>query len=361
MTTRVAIVLPYFSNGGAQVMIARLASHLDLKAVDAEVICIYGKPQNNKMEQTILAHGVPIRFIGKGKGFSAGAVKALYEELNRFRPDVVHTHLSAGVYCALWVLVHHKKMLHTVHNMPQHELIRTKRIIMRLLYRLNCAVPVAISHEIQTMMKEYYHLKQDAELVYNPVDVKLFSKAEKVPHDSFVVLNIGRLSEQKNQRLLIEAFSQLQQRYGNAELYILGDGPFRKELQDMIEQQGLAECVHLEGNVEHVEKYCAKADVFVLSSIYEGLPLVVLEAMAASLPVIATDVGGVKDIVTDNGILVESGNRDQMVNALITLMENLNLRRDMSIKSYENVQQFDSEKIADQYICLYREYSKHRN
>ena len=65
-----------------------------------------------------------------------------------------------------------------------------------------------------------------------------------------------------------------------------------------------------------------------------------------------------KDIVTDNGILVESGNKDQMVNALITLVENQNLRCDMGKKSYKNVQQFDSEKIADQYICLYRKYSK---
>ena len=358
MKTRVAIVLPYFSSGGAQVMVSRLASHLDLETIDAEVICIYGEPQNNWMEQEILNHGVPIKFIGKGKGFSPGAMIRLSRELSEFNPDVVHTHLSAGPYCAPWILTHRVKMLHTVHNIPDKELIRSKQQVMKLLYKSRSAVPVGISHEIQALIKKHYHLKNDAELVYNPVDVSKFSGVEKLQHDNLVAVTAGRLSEQKNHKLMIEAFINYHAEHENDELIILGDGPCREDLEKMICDNAAESYIHLAGNVDNVAEYFAKADVFVLSSDYEGLPLVVLEAMAASLPIISTDVGGVKDLIDGNGILTKAGNAEQLLDALVRLKLDPSLMRSMGEKSFDLVQKYDSEVITEEYSSLYRKYAR---
>ena len=359
MKTKVAIVLPDFHFGGAQVMVCRLVSHLNLEKVDAEVI-VCGQEKGNDLERAIVEHGVPIRYLGKTKGFSAKVTADLFRELDRFHPQVIHTHLSACVYCAPWVIVRRRTMLHTVHNMPQHELIRPKRLVMKAMYRFGCAVPVGISREIYELTEAYYHPKKQPELVYNPVNIKQFTSMPKREHTAFTVLNVGRLSEQKNQQLLIRAFSGLHKLNAETELLILGEGPKRQELEDLIREEGLGECVHLEGKKEKPEEYFARADVFALSSIYEGLPLVLLEAMAASLPIVSTNVGGVKDIVSENGILTENKNEEQLKDALIRLMENPDLRRQMGGTSFAEVQKYDSAVIADEYAALYEKYARNK-
>ena len=357
MKTRVAIVLPYFGRGGAENMVSRLAAHLELNRVEAEVICIYGEPQNNILEQNVLQHGVPIKYIHKRKGFSLNALKKLNQELSRFKPQIVHTHLSACVYCVPWILSHRAVMLHTIHSMPSYELVRPKRMIMAMMYRTKKAVPVAISHEIQKLTKEFYKCKNSVELIYNPVDINRFASVPKMVHDKYTLVSAGRLSIAKNQMLLLHAFEQILLDNKNVQLFILGDGLLREELEKYVHEKKLEDYVHLEGNVDNVEQYFARADVFVLSSNYEGLPLVILEAMAAGLPIISTNVGGVKDIVTDNGILVEPNCQEALSKAIMSLADDVKLRLQMGRRSYDNVQQFDSKQIADGYIDLYQKYA----
>ena len=355
MKNRVAIVLPYFALGGAETMVSRLASNINLDKIDVEVICIYGNPQNNRLENSILNSEVKIKYIGKSKGFSLSAVYKLWKELSSYHPTVVHTHLSACVYCTPWVLGHNVKMLHTIHNTPKFELIKPKKKIMSIMYRIGKAIPVAISKEIQDMMTEEYKLRSEAELIYNPVDVDKFYKNNE-KHKGICLVTAGRLSKEKNQKMLVDAIKVLCQKYENLSLTILGDGPLKNELENYVEDKGLSDIIHLEGNVANVEEYFSKSDIFVLSSSYEGLPLVILEAMAAKLPIVSTDVGGIKDIVTNNGLLVESENTDALVNVLEKVIEDKDLREELGNNSFENVQVFDSSIIADQYVQLYNKY-----
>lgn len=356
MRNKVAIVLPYFGLGGAETMVSRLASNINLDKIDVEVICIYGDPQNNRLENSILNNGVKIKYIGKSKGFSISAVYKLWKELSSYQPTVVHTHLSACVYCAPWILGHKVKMLHTIHSTPKYELIKPKKKIMSIMYRIGKAIPVAISKEIQYMMTEEYKLKNRAELIYNPVDVDKFYK-DNERHEGICLVTAGRLSKEKNQKLLIDAIKVLCQEYENLSLTILGDGPLRNELENYVTDNGMENIIHLEGNVANVEEYFSKSDIFVLSSSYEGLPLVILEAMAAQLPIVATNVGGVKDIITNNGLLVEADNIDVLANALRKVINDKSLRKKLGNNSFKNVQVFDSSIIANQYVELYERYS----
>lgn len=356
MKTRIAVVLPYFGNGGAENMVSRLVGNLDLDCFDVQVFCIYGQPLENVLEKNVTDRGIEIVFIGKKKGFSLRAVMKLWKKLSAFKPSVIHTHLSACVYCAPWVLVHRVKMLQTIHNMPKFELIRPKRIIMSIMYRLNKAVPVAISSEIRTMMVNEYKLGNQPELVYNPVDVDRFSIPAK-PHEGVNLITAGRLSQQKNQKLLVEVMKDVSNKHSNVSLTILGDGPLRTELTNQIKNDSLDTIVHMPGNVNNVEQYFSESDIFILSSNYEGLPLVVLEAMAAGLPVVSTNVGGIKDIVTNNGILVEKENKHALCEAINALIDDPDKRRTLGKNSYRNVQRFDSSIIASEYENLYRKYA----
>lgn len=356
MKTKVAIVLPYFGSGGAENMVSRLASNLDMDKVDAEVIAVYGDPQDNRLERDVLEHGVPILFMHKGLGFSFKAMLDVYKELNRFSPDVVHTHLSGCIYSSLWVLVHTKKMLHTIHNMPMYEFGKAKRTVMSILYRMGKAIPVAISDEIRHLICKSYKTKYPAELVYNPVDYKRFSQVEKVSHEGFVIVNVGRLEPQKNHKMLVDAFESIHMQMPDARLIILGDGPLKTDLQQYINLKGLGQSIELKGKVDNVEKYLAEADVFALSSDYEGLPLSVLEAMSAGLPIVSTDVGGVKDIVTNNGVLVEKQNLVAFAEAVIEIGKNKKTRETYAMNSSRNAAEFDSTIIASKYEKLYEKY-----
>ena len=249
-------------------------------------------------------------------------------------------------------------MLHTVHNMPAFELIMPKKVVMAAMYRCGKAIPVAISHEIQALTQSYYHLKTTPELVYNPVDVSRYSKLEKKKRKNFTFVNVGRLYEAKNQILLVKAFEKILEDQSDTDLFILGDGPLKEELETYLKEHKLTQHIFMEGNVENVEQYLAEADAFVLSSNYEGLPLVILEAMASGLPIVSTDVGGVKDVVTDNGLLVEPHSIEKLASAMMQIKANAEMRKDFSERSKRNVMQFDSSIIAQEYIALYEKYAR---
>ena len=128
--TKVAVVLPDFRIGGAETMVSRLVSHLDLSQLDVEVICVSGDRLNNHLEHDIENHGVQIKYLHKKPGFSFSAFSKLGKELSRFKPDIVHSHLAGGFYSSLWILFHKKKMMiQTVHSVPTLEFEKAKRIV----------------------------------------------------------------------------------------------------------------------------------------------------------------------------------------------------------------------------------------
>ena len=117
----------------------------------------------------------------------------------------------------------------------------------------------------------------------------------------------------------------------------------------------------LVGNVSNVNYYLSNADIFVLSSDYEGLPLSILEAMASGLPIISTNVGGVADIVTNNGILVSAKDKVGLVKAMKELASNHKLRYELGCNSLCNSQKYDSQEFIKQYENLYLKYACQEN
>ena len=356
---KVAIVLPYFGPGGAEKMVAQLAAGMDPEAFHVEVFCVYGEPQNNQMEQQLQTKGIPIHYIRKGKGFSASAVVRLFRALDAFGPDVVHTHLYACVYAALWPVLRHRPMLHTFHTLPEIENKRpVRRILTRWLVRKNIMTPVVLSASNQRMVAAYYGLSaEQVPVVHNPVDLARFAEASGTTDDTFRFITVGRFSPEKNQQMMYRAFAGFLQKGYDARLVMLGKGEEEANLKSLAEELGIADRIDYAGYVNHVEHYLKNADVFLLSSHYEALPLAVLEAMAAGLPVISTDVGGIRDIVTDNGLLISADD----VNAMTQAMERLYLepatRHRMADAAVRNVQAYDVSNTATGYAVLYRRCS----
>lgn len=356
---KVAVVLPYFGPGGAEKMVSAYVCGLDQQQFDAEVFCVYGKALGNHMERSLQDNGITIHYIGKKKGFSISAMWKLFWELDRFRPDIIHTHQYACVYAAIWPVMRRKPFLHTVHTLPE---IENKRPIRRLLTKIlvgrNVMTPVAISKTNQQLVADYYGLDiDDIPMVHNPVDIQRFAAGKRVEDGMFRFITVGRLCKEKNQEMMYRAFAAFLEHGYEARLLMLGKGDEEANLKALAEDLGISNRIDYIGYVDNVEDYLKIADTFLLSSHYEAQPLCILEAMAAGKPVISTDVGGVSDIVTDNGILIPAGDAEAMAQAMKKLYLNESLRRSMSEQAVFNAAEYDIANTVAGYSELYRRYA----
>lgn len=356
---KVAMVLPYFGPGGAEKMAAQLGCGLNSEQFELEVFCIYGHALGNKMERDLQDKGIPIHYLGKKKGFSLPAVLKLFRALDSFGPDLIHTHQYACVYAAVWPLIRKKPFLHTVHTLPAVENRRpARRMLTRWMVSKKRMIPVAISEGNQRMVADYYHIPRDrVPVVHNPVDVQRFASAAGKDDGSFRFITVGRFSKVKNQALMYRAFAAFLTHGYDAGLLMLGKGEEEANLKALAEELGISNRIDYAGYVDNVEDYLKSADVFLLSSDYEAQPLCVLEAMAAGLPVVSTDVGTVSDIVTDNGILVPPGDAEAMAEAMERLYLDGGLRRDMSERASAHAAEYDISNTVAGYSELYRSYA----
>lgn len=352
---KVAIIIPSLWVGGAENMAAQLACNINRDLFDVLLIVLSNK-MNTSINEYVENENINVKYLNKKQGKYYGTIKKLYSVLDEFKPQIVHTHLESFMYSFLWVISHKVKMIHTIHNVPRLELSKKGQCVISTLYKLKKAIPVAISDIIKQQTEELYGCKY-IETIYNPVDVKRYHIKRKMnKNDEITFVSVGRLVEQKNQKLLINAFYNVVKKFPKLKLKIIGDGNLRESLEKQVNKLEIDDKVSFLGNIKNVEHELEIADIFILSSEYEGLPLSILEAMASSLPIISTNVGGVSNIVTNNGILVEKNNQIELENAMIKLCENHEERFLLGQNSYENVLEFDVKNITQQYERVYKKY-----
>lgn len=365
---KVAIALMHFDYGGAERMVAHLASHLDLTKCDVRVFCIYGDPKGNEMERMVEGHGVRIIHLGKGLGFSLRHVSKMCKLLEDFDADVVHTHLGAAIYCAPWAMKTGHTMLHTLHSVPEMEFGVAKRAFMRMLYRCGHAVPVAISPKNKELTATFYGLpSSEVEMVVNPVDISQFSSINSKPWDerTWDFVMVARFSEEKNHRVLVEAVARLvdggsSHKSSFPRIALVGSGSLEDQVRELVHSCGLDDVVAFLGTRDDVAAVLSDSRCFILPSNYEGLPMSILEAMAAGLPVLATAVGGVPDVVEDGitGLLVESGDAAALASAMMEIMEDPCRSKAMGDVGRAAVGKYDCVIVSDEYTKLYERYSK---
>lgn len=168
------------------------------------------------------------------------------------------------------------------------------------------------------------------------------------------IVTVGRLIPEKNPRLLIDAFSMLNKEFPDYSLEFYGEGVLKSMMLERISELGLTDKVILRGNVNDVPHHIASAEIFVLSSDLEGMPNALMEAMALGVPCVATDVSGVRDIITDgeNGYIIPVGDKDAMVDRIKKLIESKELKKKFSENSIVVLSKFDKKKVFKQWLEL---------
>lgn len=352
---KVAIIVPVFITGGAENMAAQLAVHLDKSQVDVEVISMYPR-QGHVYEKKVEDAGIPIHYLDKRGHASLGAMVRLWKCLSKMKPDVVHVHMYSVFYALPWIYTHRAHMVRTIHIQPDDEFNRFYRWLLHSGARIGKIVPVTISQLNREVALKLYRCGTELyPCVNNPVELGRFYHLSRKDSDPVAFISVGRLEERKNQILAIRALPEVIREVGRVKLVLLGEGETREELCHEAERLGVRDAVELMGNQSKPEDFLAKADVFLMTSHMEGLPLSVLEAMASGLPVIATNVGGMADLVKDNGALIADDDLQALTKEMIRFARDSALRERCGNVSREMVKDYDAKSCARAYTEIYEE------
>lgn len=195
-------------------------------------------------------------------------------------------------------------------------------------------------------------LQKKSKIIYNAVKEDFYN-VNRTPVRGEIV-TCGRLTEQKNHAMLINAFAEVQKKYPFATLKIYGDGNLKDKLQKQIDDLGLSSTAHLMGATSDVTRALQAADLFVLSSDYEGMPNALMEAMAAGVPCISTDCpcGGPRELLSDNeSWLSNIGDEEKLVAHITELFVNHLNKEKNSYSMRKLAEKFAPEKIMDEWRC----------
>jgi glycosyltransferase involved in cell wall biosynthesis len=366
---RVLQVVSDFRSGGAEKVAANILRTADPEQFDVKAISLRG-PFGSDLEETLAEDGIPVLYMGKERGFDPLVLARVTRAMERFRPQVVHTHTFALRYAFPYMLFRRvPAMVHTVHNLAEREVGRYERWVHRLAFRRG-VLPVAIASEVADSIRRVYGI-HDSPLVPNGIPVDTFrapsidregwrNKEGFAPADVLFVCVAG-LRPQKNPALLLEAFCRGVASDPRAHLLFAGAadlqaGDLRSELERQIGASGLQGRVHLLGQRSDIPETLNAADVFVLSSDYEGNPLAVMEAMAAGKPVVSTAVGGVPELVDGGcGLLVAPRDARALSKAMSYMLENAGARLSMGEASAARaMERFELRVMTEAYERLYK-------
>jgi glycosyltransferase involved in cell wall biosynthesis len=198
-----------------------------------------------------------------------------------------------------------------------------------------------------------------------PVDLELVSRSNArketgVTNGDLYLLSVGRLVYQKGHEFLIHAMPEVLRHYPNTKAGICGDGVLRSQLEEQILKLDLSDSVKLLGQWDNVSRFLAIADVFILPSRWEGLPIALLEAMSAGLPVIATRVEGVEEVVEDqiHGLLVPLEDSEALAKAILQLINDPKKRNEMGMAASLRVKQlYTADRMCEEYLKLIKKLS----
>jgi sugar transferase (PEP-CTERM/EpsH1 system associated) len=292
--------------------------------------------------------------------------------IRRLDVDVVHTHnFYSGLYGipAARLAGRGVRVVHGEHGMFQHE-PRRRQLLGRVAYPFADRV-IAVARDQEAILRDLGVPAEKLLTIFNGVDLDRFQPSEEaLAHrhevgcaDAKAVIGcVGRLSEEKGHRYLIEAFQGISRAWAGVHLVIVGDGPLRKDLERYASGLACADRVHFTGRRQDVHEIYPMFDVFVLPSLSEGLPNAVLEAMACGRPVVATDVGGTREILdTRTALMVPPGSAARLADAIVRLLEDSVLRRQLGEALRVHVEEHWSlKRMVEDYSRVYSELASSR-
>lgn len=365
---KILFIIISFAGGGAERLLTHLLKHLKRDSFE-KVVVIFEK----RIDYKNIPEDVRIICLNKKRAIDFfKLIISLGNIIRKERPSLIHAHLTYANYLTVLARYFSKykvpliltEQTHLGHSLKEERFSFFKKEIVKNLYPKANRI-VAVSNGVKRNLVEDFGISEKKiKVIYNSVDITIIEELskEEVAHPWFkeeipIVVTCGRLVTPKNYPLLLRSFQRVL-RKTDAKLIIIGKGEERKNLESLTISLGIEKSVAFLGFQNNPFKYIAKSDIFVLSSDFEGLPNVLIEAMACGVPVISTRCpSGPDEIITDgeNGLLVPVGDEEALTQAILRLLEDKELRKKLAKAGKKKAEEFRIEKIIGEYEKLFKE------
>ncbi len=300
------------------------------------------------------------------------AMSKIYRLLIKIKPNIVYSHSSkAGALSRILAKIVGAFNIYNPHgwafDMNVSSLKKNMYLWIEKILGLFTDKVIAIS-EYEKEVAINYHVVNEKKIavVENGIDINPavnevldnFLQERKWPEESFIIGMVARITEQKSPKTFIEIASVVAQKIPNARFLMVGDGEQRAMIESMINDYNLQDKVFITGWVREPLKYIAQFDVALLTSNWEGFGLVIPEYMLYKVPVIASNVGGIKNIIKneETGILIDNLNVDEFVNRILEVYKNEKLRNVMVEQAYQmTISRFDFYRNIREHIVVFEE------
>jgi len=350
--------------GGAEKLLLDICRLIDKDKFEVFVCTVNGSgPLYSQFEKL----GINLKIFQKKSKIGLNVIGQIYKFLKEIKPQIVHTHLFAGDTWGRIAAIFARTpiIIVTEHNLNLDEGF-IKKLIKLILSWFTDKI-IAVSEGVRDYSIKIEKIKADKlEVVYNGIDLEKFAFRGYKPIDLANVKAgvVARLEKQKGHQYLIAALPLILKKYPNLILNIIGTGSLEHELQSQIENLNIKDKVIFRGAQLELDKILEQMDLFILPSVWEGLGIAILEAQAVGVPVLASNVGGVKEIVIDKktGLLFEPKDPQGIFEAVDNLILNPNLQKEIVDNAYNQViKKFSLDQMIKAYTDLYLNLIKNIN
>ena len=376
---RIVHIIPTLNIGGAERLALDISQRLGKMGHAVKLLVLhengeYILPKNATFMVEFLQEDFELHFLRGSKHYPS----KLYSAIKTFNPDIIHSHLQESEFLSRLIPLSkdHKTawFTHCHDSMPRLRPPSTfapwkkswivswyEHLLLRKLYKQKQPQHfIAISKSEKKYVADSKSVRGEITLLSNAINYHKFTKNPKQKEPDFLsLINVGSFQTKKNQAYLLRVLGHLKkQKQFHSKLTCLGDGPLRAPFIEEAERLGLSSSVASEGNVNQVAPYLWKNTLYVHSAKYEPFGLVLVEAMAAGLPVIALDAGGNRDIVKDglNGYLLPQDTRpEEFAEKIIAVWEDKELLRSLQKGAIETAALYDIKPYCKKLVKLYED------
>lgn len=356
---KILIVINNLGVGGAERLVVDDIHEMVKRGMDVSLLTFKKEKINSLMSECLLSKD-KIMLIDSRSIWDVYSLYKTYLYIKKMKPDMILSHLWFSNVRTLLIckILGIREIFIFEHNV--YDLVKNKKMyfVDRLLQNIPKKI-IAVSSAVKESLIQHGIKSDRIVVVHNGINLSLY-KTEKnyeyreklgIPQDVFVFTTIGRLIDQKGIDILIQAFSK---GLPNAHLIIVGQGPQELVFKKKVEDLGISHIVHFLGIRKDIPDILACSDCFVLASRWEGLGIVVLEAMASKLPIIISDFKAGKDMIKSgiSGLVVQRENHTDLFLAMQKMATDSVLRSYLSENAHIHVQQFSIQSHVNNIIIL---------
>ncbi len=335
------------------------------------VVCLMST--GGSLRRELEERDVPVLDAVRTSSIPLAWINKLERLFMQWKPDVYHTHHPFGLP---WQVIAAKRagvkrIVVTEHNTsPVGTAARLRGLVYDRLAWRHIDAYTCVSEAVRRHMAGLRRRSPDQyRIVYNRVDERRFRPDESaretarsawnIDPETFLIGSVGSLTRQKGYEFLIDAATTVCNHIEDVQIRICGEGPGRADLQRRIDDAQLTSTIILNGNVDNIEAYLPAYDMFVLPSLWEGMSLAVMEAMAVQLPIVATTVSGTMELLADGrGVLVPPGDAEALANAIVRVRRDRQLRMDMAEQARRRViESYSLEETVAEYLGIFNDSS----